>query len=262
MKNLFSKILALSVIVFSLVITTVKADGEYFTMRATSITSTSAVISIDYSGPAQQSENIQIQTQAHYTPAETFTAIPSKSFQKTYPGLTPNTLYYITIYGDFPENSLIPYVDQEKYSKTIQFTTLKSGSTPTPLPPTPTNDPNATPGNVNPIAVPGNVKPCTSNCGNQNSNFQLNVRLDNPLKVNTITEAIKLFMNIILKIALPFIIIFFIWAGLKFILALGKPEKILEAKKMFWYTIIGTLLILGAWTITNAIIGTVNALTS
>jgi hypothetical protein len=31
---------------------------------------------------------------------------------------------------------------------------------------------------------------------------------------------------------------------------------------MFLYTIIGTLLILGAWAITNAIIGTVNTITS
>ena len=65
-----------------------------------------------------------------------------------------------------------------------------------------------------------------------------------------------------MKIALPFIVVFFIWSGLSFILARGNPEGIKKAKNMFLYTIIGTLLILGAWAITNAIIGTVNTITS
>ncbi len=90
----------------------------------------------------------------------------------------------------------------------------------------------------------------------------LDVKLQNPLKVNDIQSAIKFFVDTLIKIAIPFIVVFFIWAGLKFILAQGKPDKITEAKKMFWYTIIGTLLILGAWTITNAIIGTVNSITN
>ncbi len=90
----------------------------------------------------------------------------------------------------------------------------------------------------------------------------VDVGLKNPLKVNTITDAVALFMNIILKIALPLIVIFFIWSGLEFVLALGNPEKIKKAKNMFWYTIIGTFLILGAWTITNAIIGTINTITT
>ena len=112
----------------------------------------------------------------------------------------------------------------------------------------------------------GTITPCKDNCpqNNQNTDFKLQVRLENPLagKASNISEAVKLFMNILLKIALPVIILFFIWAGLKFITALGNPTKLTEARKMFWYTIIGTLLILGAWTITNAIIGTVNSLTS
>ena len=93
------------------------------------------------------------------------------------------------------------------------------------------------------------------------SDFNLKVRINNPLKVDTIEGAIKLFMDAVLRIAIPFIVIFFIWSGLSFVLARGNPDKIKVAKNMFWYTIIGTLLILGAWTITNAIIGTVNSVT-
>lgn len=99
-------------------------------------------------------------------------------------------------------------------------------------------------------------------CTNSATGFKLGVRLNNPLKVNTIQDAVKFFLNTLMKIALPFIVIFFIWSGLKFILARGNPAEVTKAKNMFLYTIIGTLLILGAWAITNAIIGTVNTITS
>ncbi len=105
------------------------------------------------------------------------------------------------------------------------------------------------------------AKTCPSSTTTTGSGFTLNVKINNPLKVETVQDAIKLFMDAVLKIAIPFIIIFFIWSGLSFVLARGNPEKIKTAKNMFWYTIIGTLLILGAWTITNAIIGTVNSIT-
>lgn len=94
------------------------------------------------------------------------------------------------------------------------------------------------------------------------SGFNLAVKINNPLKVNTIGEAIALVVRTIIKVGIPIIVIFFLWSGLKFILAMGNEKEITAAKNMFFYTVIGTLLILGAWTITNAIIGTVNAIAS
>lgn len=129
--------------------------------------------------------------------------------------------------------------------------TGQGGSTPTSTTPISTGQNGST---------PTSGSPSSAGAG-QSSGFNLQVRLDNPLKVNTITEAVEFFVNTLIKIALPFIVIFFIWAGFKFVTAQGRPDKIKEAKQMFWYTIIGTLLILGAWTITNAIIGTVNSIT-
>lgn len=102
----------------------------------------------------------------------------------------------------------------------------------------------------------------SSNLSGQSGGFLLDVKLQNPLKVDNIKDAVKFFVNTLIKIAIPVIVVFFIWSGLKFILAQGKPDEITKAKQMFWYTIIGTLLILGAWTITNAIIGTVNSIVS
>lgn len=94
------------------------------------------------------------------------------------------------------------------------------------------------------------------------SDMPLRIRLKNPLKVDTLQGAIAVFMDAVIKIAIPFIVVFFIWAGFKFILARGNPTELEKAKKTFWYTVIGTLLILGAWAITDAIVGTINSIAS
>jgi hypothetical protein len=118
--------------------------------------------------------------------------------------------------------------------------------------------------------VQGDNAPAVKKTGTQGENAPpikkdtpnqgLNIHLNNPLEgtASTIPQAINTILSIVIRIALPLIIIAFIWSGLNFIFARGKPEKMKEAKNMFLYTVIGTLLILGAWTITNAIVGTVN----
>jgi hypothetical protein len=88
----------------------------------------------------------------------------------------------------------------------------------------------------------------------------INIALKNPLNngVSTIPDAVNKILSVVIRIALPLIILMFIWSGITFIFARGNPTKIGTAKNMFLYTCIGTLLILGAWTITNALIGTVD----
>jgi hypothetical protein len=94
----------------------------------------------------------------------------------------------------------------------------------------------------------------------QATDIPLKIKLENPLEVDTVQGAIEVFMDAVIKIAIPFIVVFLIWSGLQFILAQGNQEKLRAAKQTFWYTIIGALLILGAWAITDAIVGTVNSL--
>ena len=123
-------------------------------------------------------------------------------------------------------------------------------------------DPVATGGQSGGTVTATNGQPGGTQVTSSQDDFPLMIKLKNPLKVNTIQEAIKLFMDAVVKIAIPFIVVFFIWSGISFILAQGKPEAITKAKNMFWYTVIGTLLILGAWTITDAIVGTINSFAS
>ncbi len=66
----------------------------------------------------------------------------------------------------------------------------------------------------------------------------------------------KLFSNMV-KIAIPFLVIFIIYSGFLFVEAQGNEEKLAVAKKNFLYVIIGATLILSAWMIANALKGTV-----
>lgn len=102
----------------------------------------------------------------------------------------------------------------------------------------------------------------SSGTGTSSGNIGFGVKLKNPLKVDTIQDAVKAFMGAIVRVSIPFIVVFFIYSGFSFITARGNPTEITKAKNMFLYTIIGTLLILGAWAITNAIVGTINSLGS
>lgn len=120
----------------------------------------------------------------------------------------------------------------------------------------------AEPANTSPIPDPANSTIQNGQSASGVTDIPLRIKLKNPLKVNTLQEAISLFMDAVIKIAIPFIVVFLIWSGLKFILARGNAKELETAKKTFWYTVIGALLILGAWAITDAIVGTINSIAS
>lgn len=52
----------------------------------------------------------------------------------------------------------------------------------------------------------------------------------------------------------------FIWSGFLFVTAQGKPDKLDTAKRALLYTAIGTAVLLGAWTLSKVITGTIDAL--
>ncbi len=87
--------------------------------------------------------------------------------------------------------------------------------------------------------------------------------LANPL--NPQFSSIPLFiagaLQILVMVALPIIVLFFVVAGFKFIAAQGNESKLSEAKMNFLYVIIGAGLIMGAWILAKLIAGTVSQLT-
>ncbi len=100
-----------------------------------------------------------------------------------------------------------------------------------------------------------------SNTGNTTTNTsssQAPEKLDDPLGDSVSIEGLLLrLFEIIIYIGIPIVAFFLIWSGFMFITAQGNPEKIETAKSRLLYTIIGAILLLGAWTISQAIKGTV-----
>jgi hypothetical protein len=250
-----SSIGILFVSLFLLRVTPSFAGDSYFSITPTP-TETDVSFTVSYTGSATTPATIEVSGIDGYYKDETYTAEPGKSVQRTYTGLTPNKQYYILVFStdeQFSNNT--QYVAKQGF-KTVKPTVQIDNGTGTSGSGTGTGTGNNGSQTPAPTLTPKTHVPATTGSG-----FALNVKINNPLKVDTIQGAIKLFMDAVLRIAIPFIVIFFIWSGLSFILARGNPTKLVTARKMFWYTIIGTLLILGAWTITNAIIGTVNTIT-
>ncbi len=86
------------------------------------------------------------------------------------------------------------------------------------------------------------------------------VRLDNPIAVNSIPEFVEKVLRIVLKIGTPIVALAIIYTGYLFIAAQGKPEEITKAKKSLMYTLIGALILLGAYVIAETVVGTVAAI--
>lgn len=86
--------------------------------------------------------------------------------------------------------------------------------------------------------------------------------LGNPLQnaYDSIPQFIAGVLQVVVMVAMPIIVLFFVWAGFLFIKAQGNPGKLDEAKKNLMYAVIGAILILGAWVIATLIAGTVTEL--
>jgi hypothetical protein len=77
--------------------------------------------------------------------------------------------------------------------------------------------------------------------------------LKNPLQSETFADLIAKITQIVAKVGLPIAVIAIIYAGFLFVTARGNEEQIKTAKKAFFWAIIGTALLLGAWAIATAI---------
>ena len=84
--------------------------------------------------------------------------------------------------------------------------------------------------------------------------------LQNPLKYNTIEGFLRAMLDLLIVIAFPIIVLFMVYAGFLFISAQGNTDKLNEAKRIFLWTIVGALIVLGASVLSRAVEGTVNQL--
>ena len=83
----------------------------------------------------------------------------------------------------------------------------------------------------------------------------------NPLKFESLADFLNALLNVIIIIGIPVVTLAIIFAGFLFITAQGNETKVSTAKKIFFWVVIGALLILGAKALAVAIEGTVKDLT-
>jgi hypothetical protein len=125
--------------------------------------------------------------------------------------------------------------------------------------PTPGGNPTPTPGG-NPTPTPGG-NPTPTPGGNPTVSSDGVAKIKNPITgINDLPSFVSKVLGIILKIAIPLVAAFIIYAGLMFVLARGNTEKLEAAKRRFLYTLIGTGILLGAWMIATVIEATIKAL--
>lgn len=86
--------------------------------------------------------------------------------------------------------------------------------------------------------------------------------LQNPLNdsFSSIPKFIAGALKVLVMVALPLLTLAFVYSGFLFIKAQGNPSQLGDAKNNFMYTVLGAILILGAWVIATLIGGTVSQL--
>ena len=85
--------------------------------------------------------------------------------------------------------------------------------------------------------------------------------LINPLKSGTSLESfLNDILEFVIRIGTIAVILMIVYVGYLFVVARGEPAKITEARKAFLWTIVGSLILLGAQAISKALEATVKAL--
>lgn len=82
----------------------------------------------------------------------------------------------------------------------------------------------------------------------------------NPIEQTDIYGLISAVLDFIVKIGAVIVVFFIIYAGFLFVTAQGSEDKISKAKTTFLWTIIGSLVLLGAATLSSVICNTANDL--
>ncbi len=83
--------------------------------------------------------------------------------------------------------------------------------------------------------------------------------LQNPLKVNSISDIILTFMQIATYLAVLFGVLALVYVGLQYVLARGNSERMKELSKWLLYIVIGLAVIIGARILVSVIINTLEA---
>lgn len=85
-------------------------------------------------------------------------------------------------------------------------------------------------------------------------------KLDNPTNFTSIQQFFSALLKAVVMISLPILSLFIVYSGFLFVLARGNESQLTRAKKNFLYVMIGAVLILGAWLLSNLLWNTATQL--
>lgn len=88
----------------------------------------------------------------------------------------------------------------------------------------------------------------------------LEIGIKNPLKADSVTKVLKSFFDILIQLGAVAVTLAIIYAGFLFVVAKGNPEELKKAKVTLYWTIIGSLVLLGAQVIADIIEKTIKQL--
>jgi len=85
--------------------------------------------------------------------------------------------------------------------------------------------------------------------------------IENPLKSNDVKVILKDIMDMVAMVGGVIVVLFIIYSGFKFVTAQGNESEVTKAKDMFYATVIGGAILLGADVIANVVVNTVETTT-
>jgi hypothetical protein len=94
----------------------------------------------------------------------------------------------------------------------------------------------------------------TVSSGDSNSSGSSGSSFTNPINSDSFEALVLSLAQWVAAIALPIAAIFIIYSGYLFVTAGGNQSKIDAAKTTFYWTIIGTAIVVGAWALAAAIV--------
>jgi hypothetical protein len=85
-------------------------------------------------------------------------------------------------------------------------------------------------------------------------------KVQNPISTDNLNDFIKKILEAVIKIGIPLVALAIIYSGFLFVFARGNSEKLKTAKNALLYSVIGAVILLGAWALAKVIADTVREL--
>jgi hypothetical protein len=115
-----------------------------------------------------------------------------------------------------------------------------------------------------PVEVKANAdttKPSVSTDSSSKGNVvqKNSFKIENPLKVNTISDLVQEAIKIASYVAIILAVLALVYVGFLFVMARGNTDKMTEYKTWLQYILIGVAIIIGARLIVSVVINTLEA---